>query len=470
MALRYAAFLLLLFCTAYSHPFRGTAGHSPFVQDPEEEWERMTTAVGNEVDDTLSPQNKLFMGASTDGSSTSQAKLVPKYLVASFSEDKVKDFKPGMGAGPLPNWASKMLLKTATTSPTVAASPQLVEILCHVDRLYIRVRKEIFKTNNAHKYLKFGTCPVNHGTTEHYYFLYLLTADCGFEKESTADYRYVGSVLTYNPTTPVLREMPFEIPMQCKYPRLFHSYKVGFHPKLQGGEIFKSLESHKSPHSKTMFTLTFQNALGFDVTGAQSYNLGETMYFQAKQLSNSGNRIYINKCFMTASRNPTSSPKYMVIDNYGCMVDGMMTDQSVFISGTSKLVLRFSVVAAIFKNMASASSSSQQLYMHCDLSMGPLVPTESSKTCNYDLATKTWKELYGSDSVCTCCDSTCHSIKSKAKNMISSKSWTIDLSNKDGHDKDDKFYPRMKLSDADVLVDNSNKAEHTDFLQNWGKD
>ncbi|KAA8595205.1 hypothetical protein FQN60_012340 [Etheostoma spectabile] len=116
------------------------------------------------------------------------------------------------------------------------------------------------------------------------------------------NYRYVGSVLTYNPTTPVLREMPFDIPMQCKYPRLFHSYKVGFYPKLQG-------------------------ALGFDVTGAQSFNL--------------------------------------------------------------------------------------------------------------------------------------------AKNMITSNSWTIDLSDKDGHDK---IYPRMKFSDADVLVDDFNKAEHTDFLQNWGED
>ncbi|XP_032398951.1 zona pellucida sperm-binding protein 3 [Etheostoma spectabile] len=389
MDLRCAVFLLLLFCTAYSYPFRGTAGHSPFVQDPEEEWERMMTAIGNEVDETHAPQNKLFMGASNNGSSTSQAKQVPEYLIASVLEDKVKDFKPGMGAGPLPDWASGMLLKTATTSPTVPARPQLVEILCHVDRLYVRVRKDIFKTNNAHKYLKFGTCPINQGTADHYYFLYLLTADCGFKKESTADYRYVGSVLTYNPTTPVLREMPFDIPMQCKYPRLFHSYKVGFYPKLQGGEIFKSLESHKSLNSKTIFTLTFQNALGFDVTGAQSFNLGETMYFQAKPLSASGNRIYINKCFMTASRNPTSSPKYTVVDNYGCMVDGMMTDQSKFISGTSKVVLRFSVVAAIFKNMVSSASSSQQLYLHCDVSMGPLDPTESSKTCNYDLATKT---------------------------------------------------------------------------------
>lgn len=34
----------------------------------------------------------------------------------------------------------------------------------------------------------------------------------------------------------------------------------------------------------------------------------------------------------------------------------------------------------------------QQLYMHCDISMGPLSPTPTSKACNYNLATKKWVE------------------------------------------------------------------------------
>lgn len=70
----------------------------------------------------------------------------------------------------------------------------------------------------------------------------------------------------------------------------------------------------------------FATALGLEITGAQSYILGQTMYFQAKELVYSEEvfaevvaeqRIYINHCFMTAFRNPTSNPKYTVIDNYG---------------------------------------------------------------------------------------------------------------------------------------------------------
>lgn len=44
------------------------------------------------------------------------------------------------------------------------------------------------------------------------------------------------------------------------------------------------------------------------------------MYFEAKAPPNtesSDKRMYVNKCFMTASRDPNSEPKYTVIDNQG---------------------------------------------------------------------------------------------------------------------------------------------------------
>ncbi|XP_078132788.1 LOW QUALITY PROTEIN: zona pellucida sperm-binding protein 3 [Sander vitreus] len=462
MDLRHAAFLLLLFCSANSYRFRGRAGYSPVVEDPEQAWERMKTVTGNEMAENLVP--KSFWSASDNGS-TPQAKRVREYQVVSALKDHKEDFKPEMGVRPLPAWVSDMLLKTATdTIPTEPARRPLVEILCHVDRVYVRIRRKVFKTGNAHRYLKFGTCRVNQVTKDHYYFLYLLTADCGFRKKSTANYRYVGNVLTYKPTTPVLREMPFDIPMQCKFPRFFHSYKVGFYPTLQGGTFFKSL------NPKSSFTLTSQDASGFEITGTQSYILGQTMYFQATQLTFSkGLRIYINHCFMTAFQNPASNPKYTVIDNYGCMVDSMRTEKSKFLSDTSQMALRFSVAAVIFKDRISTSSSSQQLYMHCDVSMGPRTPTESSKTCNYDHATKEWKELYDRDSVCTCCDSTCPSAKSKASsNMISSPSWKINLSNQDRYGK---FHPRMKSPDADFSLDDAEHAtrDHAKFLKYWGR-
>ncbi|XP_068178602.1 zona pellucida sperm-binding protein 3 isoform X2 [Antennarius striatus] len=372
-----------------------------------------------------------------------------------------------MGARPLPDVIKEMLLG-ATATPTVTEKPttreKIIEVLCHVDRMYVRIRREIFKTREAYKYLKLGSCPVNQGTKEHYYLLYLLKTDCDFTKQSNINDVLIGNVLHYEPLGPVLRELSFDVPLQCKYPRFFHSFKVGFHPKLQGGTLFKSLQS------RTSFTLTPQDASGNEITGEKSYTLGQAMYFEAKRpdgTTSGDKRIFINKCFMTASLNPRSNPKYTVIDNQGCLIDGMMTDQSKFHDGPSKIIQKFSVGAIVFKDKASISLSPQQLYMHCDISVGDVTPTQSSKACNYDPETKMWKELYGDDSVCACCESTCSSAQPKAsRNIISSHSWKVDLRSNDEHAE---VEPQMKsMVAASSSLGNPDMAWHEDIY--WKRD
>lgn len=65
----------------------------------------------------------------------------------------------------------------------------------------------------------------------------------------------------------------------------------------------------------------FCTASGNELTGSKTYTLGQPMYFEAKQpeaTTKAGDqRIYVNKCFMTASQDYNSNPKYTVIDNQG---------------------------------------------------------------------------------------------------------------------------------------------------------
>lgn len=73
---------------------------------------------------------------------------------------------------------------------------------------------------------------------------------------------------------------------------------------------------------KVVYPLTHSASVkGDEITNAQTYAMGAPIYFEAKQSEKTGDsgdqRIYINKCFMTASPNPNSSPKYAVIDNQG---------------------------------------------------------------------------------------------------------------------------------------------------------
>ncbi|KAG7223844.1 hypothetical protein INR49_026527, partial [Caranx melampygus] len=448
MGLMQTGFLFLLFSSAWCYQFRTRAGHGVSVDDPEAEWARLEEVIAEEKTPAPEANAKFWKSASGSGSSTPALRF-PEYVRILSSNYPKDTFKPERGARPLPPWVKEMLLgpafTTAKPSAKAANRGKLVEILCHVDRIYVRIRRVVFKTRDAYKNLKLGTCPVNQGTKDHYYFLYLLKTDCGFNRESNANYLSISNKLHYQPPTVILREMPFDVSLQCKFPRFFHSYKVGFYPKLQGGTVYKALQP------KSNYVLSAQDGSGNEITGEKSYILGQPMCFDAKLLDKAAGsenqRIYINKCFMTAYQDPNSSPKYSVLDNQGCMMDSKANQQSKFLTGSSKMVQKFCVGALIFKDLLTPSSTSQQLYMHCEMSKGSLTPTPTSKACNYDPVTRKWKELYGGDdSVCTCCESTCPSAQPKAAKIISSHSWKVDLSSKDEYVD---IAPRMKSFDAD---------------------
>ncbi|XP_030582276.1 zona pellucida sperm-binding protein 3 [Archocentrus centrarchus] len=379
----------------------------------------METVTDEDTTKDPAPKDKPKRSALHGESSTPEAMKLPKYLIVPASYDQKQIFKPERGARPLPEWARKILLGSPPVTPSPGGAETgrqtLVEVLCH--------------------------------------------------KESYADYLSISNVLRFRPTTPVLREMPFEIPLQCKFPRFFHSYKVGFHPKLRGGTVFRALKTKK------LFTLTLIDASGNNITGTKTYALGQPMYFEASVLYNTASsrnkRLYINKCFMTPSSDPDSNPKYTVVDNQGCMIDSKVMLQSKFLVGSSKMVQRLSVGAVIFKDPASMTSSQEQ-YLHCEIFMGSPTPTQHSKACNYDPAVGNWKELYGFDTACACCESVCSSPQQRAsRKIISSHSWMVDLSSEDGLVE---YEPKMKSLNAGMFsLDDPDTEEYKDSVNYWAQ-
>lgn len=186
MELMHARILLLLFCSACSLQFSSAAEYD--LEDAEQEFERMATASDEELMQAPAPETKLGRRAS-DGVQHKGHTIVrgpPRFITVSAGEDRKELLKPGMGFRPLPESVQKLfLLGPVITPPTglVPVRAKLVEMLCHVDRMYVRIRRDFFNTRNAFKDLKLGKCPVNQGTNEHYYFLYLLETDCGFNKQ-----------------------------------------------------------------------------------------------------------------------------------------------------------------------------------------------------------------------------------------------------------------------------------------------
>lgn len=176
MELMCVRILLLLLCFANSQ-FSSNA--KLFVQDPDAEWKRQETEINEQRSEA--PDFKLGRSASK----TLQPLPVPNYVVVPASKVHKGLFKPEKNTRPLPTPIKEMLLGAKAPTTTVAPPTRqpLVEILCQIDRMLVRIRKNVFKSLGAHKYLKVGKCPVTHGTKKHYYFLYLLNIDCGYLRE-----------------------------------------------------------------------------------------------------------------------------------------------------------------------------------------------------------------------------------------------------------------------------------------------
>ncbi|KAM8841758.1 zona pellucida sperm-binding protein 3 [Synchiropus picturatus] len=267
----------------------------------------------------------------------------------------------------------------------------------------------------------------------------------------------VSAMLVYNPPGPVLREVSFDIPIKCVLPRFFHSYKVGYYPLLTGGTFGLPLTP------RTPFAIVAQDESGNTIAGGTSYTLGEQMFFEARRPAvttvNPTQRLYIDKCVMTAGPSYISEPNHMVINNHGCMVDSKDTPLSKFLTANSQMVQKFSVAALVFKD-AALTSSSQQLFMHCEISIAPIAATESFKACTYDQATQTWQELYGYHHTCACCDTTCPPGFVKAsRNVVSSKSWKVNFKDEDGETE-----PQLTSLDGRK---NEEMADQKGFINYW---
>lgn len=87
-------------------------------------------------------------------------------------------FTPEIGGRPMPSLVKSILLaEKATGKPAqsvFAPASKMVDVMCYLDRIHVRVLKSLFTNPSAWKDLKLGTCAVNKATDTHYHFLYYL--------------------------------------------------------------------------------------------------------------------------------------------------------------------------------------------------------------------------------------------------------------------------------------------------------
>lgn len=163
--------VLLLFC--YSASSYQSQGHIP-SGDPVQEWNALARVLEKE---------RALMGRPRAGSQNPPNGDRPSFREVSESFNNQVLFRPSIGARPVLNAIKDILRPTPQPVTTEPPRSPLFESLCHLDRIYVRVRKFLFNTKTAYKRLTLGACPVNRASKYHLYFLYLLTSPCGFFNE-----------------------------------------------------------------------------------------------------------------------------------------------------------------------------------------------------------------------------------------------------------------------------------------------
>ncbi|KAK1894911.1 Zona pellucida sperm-binding protein 3 [Dissostichus eleginoides] len=282
--------------------------------------------------------------------------------------------------------------------------------------MLVQVQRSILGTGEPYSRLKLGSCRISNTTENYFYFKYDLDM-CGTKRTIINNQMTYSNKLQYKSPQlqgPIRRAVSFILPVACFYNRYQYSYKIGYTPKIHPRKIFKPMKN------RVKFFLTPRNAQWERLSPSDQYELGRPMYFEAEALSMSEDqRLYVHLCYATPERSHNSTPQFPVVANYGCMVESKDSRSRFILYKTN--AVRFSVDAFLFAGMTG-----QQLYMHCSMSVSSSVPTPRAKSCNYDTKERRWVELYGPDSVCTCCDSNCSSAASTVTKVISSRPWTID--------------------------------------------
>ncbi|GAA6074362.1 zona pellucida sperm-binding protein 3d.2, partial [Tachysurus ichikawai] len=205
------------------------------------------------------------------------------------------------------------------------------------------------------------------------------------------------NMLRYTPDATVLGSETFSVPVQCHFNRFHYSYKIGFVPSIERLKFFKPMKT------KGSISLTACDAQWNRLPPSEAVVIGQPMYFEAETLYvPEDERLYVHFCHITTNSSRVSTPQVNIIYNYGCLMDSKRSNHSRFTSSTRRNVVRFIIDAFTLQGKVQ-----KYMFIHCEMSIRSIIATQTSKLCSYNQLEHRWEELHGTDSVCSCCDSSC---------------------------------------------------------------
>ncbi|XP_072006067.1 zona pellucida sperm-binding protein 3-like isoform X2 [Engystomops pustulosus] len=278
-----------------------------------------------------------------------------------------------------------------------------ISLQCAEDRMVVTVVRDFYGNGKLVKPsdLSLGSCPPTAVQPNDVIFENGLH-ECGSDVEMTQDWVVYMVKLFYIPTTssnaPIRRSNPAEVPIRCYFPR-------------HGNVSSNAIKPTWSPYSTTVTSeerLTFSlRLMTDDWSGPRDslvFQLGDMFYIEAslETKNHEPMMLFVDSCVATTNEDVTSTPRYEIISNNGCLMDGMEEDSSsVFVFPRSEAnILRFMVDAFRFKDSAVS-----MIYITCSLRAAAInqTPDPMNKACSYNKASSSWSPVEGPSGICQCC-------------------------------------------------------------------
>ncbi|XP_078078847.1 zona pellucida sperm-binding protein 3-like [Mustelus asterias] len=283
---------------------------------------------------------------------------------------------------------------------------QTVMVQCGEDNLLIKVQLDLFGTRHLIKAtdLTLGTAgcqPTRIYTRNHTVLFDYGLHECGSTLQMTQDFLIYSTYLKHTPAyhgSVIVRTNGAVVPIECHY---FRKANVSSNPIKPTWIPFSSTRSGQGHLS---FSLRLMNDDWLTERTSTVYYLGDLIHIEASvsMTNHMPLKLYIDRCVATLSPNKDSTPRYHIIDYYGCLLDSKAEDSfSTFVLPRDEQELdklRFDLDAFRF------FGDDHLIFITCQLKVAPVDRKDSrNKACTFQKIQNVWTSLESNNNICTCC-------------------------------------------------------------------
>ncbi|XP_051519306.1 zona pellucida sperm-binding protein 3-like [Myxocyprinus asiaticus] len=278
-----------------------------------------------------------------------------------------------------------------------------VQLRCTAQSMIVIIRADLHSNGRqvTAKELHLGRSTKSCEATPYSDTEYVIEADlhlCGSELSIEGDHLVYSNQLIYTPVKNsfgIVRTSGAAIPIECHYKRTHFVSSTDVKP------TWEPLTSTKAAMEFISFSFKLMNDDWRTKRSSYVYHLGDMMNIQASFLKekHASFRLVMDSCVATLQPDIASVPRYVFVQNHGCLTDSKMPASSArFLPRKQNHVLQMQMDAFRFYE-----DHRNSIYITCHLKIQEL--NIMNKACTY--SGQRWLSVDGMDDVCECCESTC---------------------------------------------------------------